>query len=108
MAETEIVIYQEAPDDVPLLDWLDQLPMDAINKCQVEIERLAERGHQLRRPDCEYLQESVYELRAPKRGIQYRILYAFCGKNLVVLTHGFTIDSSISKATRVDGPIPYT
>ena len=51
MPETAIRIYQEAEGDVPLLDWLDELSLKARNKCIAKIERLRDRGYELRRPD---------------------------------------------------------
>jgi len=47
-------LYQEANGTVPLLDWLDRLPDKAKDKCTVALGRLAELGHELRRPEAEF------------------------------------------------------
>ena len=61
---TELVFYQEKPTDVPMTDWLDQLPNKALQKCLARLERLELPGHELRRPEADFLTEGIYELRA--------------------------------------------
>ena len=90
MPQTEIRIYQEIDGTVPLLDWLDDLPDKAKDKCVAVISRLADFGNQLRRPDCDYLSDGIYELRARVGNVNYRILYGFAGKQIVLLSHGCT------------------
>ncbi len=97
MAETEVVIYQEKEGQVPLLDWLDDLPVKVQDKCIVLIERLAEIGHELRRPHCDFLEQGIYELRARHGNVNYRILYAFVGRNVVLLSHGFFKERKVPK-----------
>ena len=63
MPKTRVVFYQEDASTVPVLDWLDALPLKALNKCRVRIERLRELGHELRRPEADYLRDGIYELR---------------------------------------------
>ena len=75
---------------MPLLGWLDGLIEKARAKCLVRIERLAELGHELRRPEADYLRDEIYELRARHAGINYRILYFFHGSEAVVVSHGIT------------------
>jgi phage-related protein len=74
---------------VPLDDWIVSLPPKARAKCFVRIERLAMLGHELRRPEADTLRDGIHELRVKHAGINYRILYFFHGKNVIVLTHGF-------------------
>jgi len=61
----------------PLLDWLDVLPQKVQDKCIVRIERLSEQGHELRRPEADYLRDSIHELRIRHLRVNYRILYFF-------------------------------
>jgi hypothetical protein len=63
MPETRVVLYREDDGTVPLLEWLDVLPARAKAKCLVRIERLRELGHDLRRPEADYLRDDIYELR---------------------------------------------
>lgn len=88
MPPNKIVIYQESQDDVPLIDWLHSLPDKVRVKCEAKMERLAELGHELRRPEADYLRDGIYELRIGYEGGNYRILYAFVGHRIALLTHG--------------------
>lgn len=72
----------------PLIIWLDGLPPKAQDKCIVRIERLSEMGHELRRPEADYLRNKIHELRVAFQSIQYRMLYFFSNKQCII-THGF-------------------
>src|SRR5213594_3716532 len=88
MPKTTVVVYQDDPDTVPVLDWLDSLPTKAQDKCLVRIERLRDLGHELRRPDADFLRDGIYELRVRLHRINYRMLYFFHRDTAVVLSHG--------------------
>ena len=90
MPKTDIRIYQDADGTVPLLDWLDSLPDRAKDKCGAVISRLADFGNQLRRPDCDYVSNGIYELRARAGNVNYRVFYSFVGKQIILLSHGCT------------------
>lgn len=87
MPKIDIVLYSEKDGTCPLLEWMDELPPKAQDKCIVKVERLKEMGHELRRPEADYLRDKIYELRAALQGIQYRILYFYHDK-LGVISHG--------------------
>ena len=55
MPRTRVVLYREADGTIPLLDWLDSLPPKVREKCLFRIQRLAELGHELRRPEADLL-----------------------------------------------------
>ena len=88
LPRTKVVLYREDDDTVPLLDWLDTLPPKAKVKCLLKIERLQELGHDLRRPEADYLRDDIYELRVSLQGINYRMLYFFHGNIAAVVSHG--------------------
>ena len=90
MPKTVVVLYRDADGTVPLLDWFQALESKARAKCWVRLERLAELGHELRRPEADFLQDGIYELRAKHSGVNYRMLYFFHGRSIVVITHGFS------------------
>jgi phage-related protein len=52
-------------------------------------------GHELRRPVGDFLRDGIYELRPSYQGVQYRILYFFIGKDVVVLSHGITKENDV-------------
>ncbi len=89
MAQTEVLFFREPKEDsVPLLKWLDELPLKVKAKCAERIDRLGELGHELRRPEADFLRDGIYELRASYQGVHYRMLYFFMGKAVVVVSHG--------------------
>jgi phage-related protein len=90
MSRAELVLYQEEDGTVPLTDWLAGLPDKARIKCRVRLGRLAELGHELRRPEADFLRDEIYELRVGLNHVNYRILYFFHGKEVVVVSHGLT------------------
>ncbi len=89
MPSVEVIVFQEAEGKTPpLVEWLDGLPQKARIKCLVRLKRLEDLGHELRRPEADYLRDGIYELRASHQGVHYRMLYFFHGRSAVVLTHG--------------------
>ena len=51
----------------PVLEWLDELPLKIQDKCAARIKRLMACGHELRRPEADYLRDGIYELRVRYR-----------------------------------------
>ncbi len=88
MPRIEVVFFREIDGTVPLVDWLAELPTGARAKCRVRLDRLEELGHELRRPEAEYLREGIYELRTKYAGVNYRMLYFFHGRTAAVVSHG--------------------
>lgn len=97
MPKTTIRIYKEPGSSAPLFEWLDKVPEKARDKCIARVELLAEYGHELRRPICDYLENAIYELRAKYNNVNYRILYSFAGKDIVLLSHGCTKEQKVPK-----------
>lgn len=95
MAKTKVVFYREKDGTVPVLEWLDTIPLKAQLKCLAKIERLREEGHQLHRPEADLLRDKIYELRASLQGIHYRILYFFHGNLAAVLSHGIIKENCV-------------
>ena len=77
------------------MEWMEQLPDRAYAKGFVRIERLAALGHELRRPEADYLRDGVYELRWAMGLVNYRLLYFFHGREVVVLAHGLTKEGKV-------------
>ena len=88
MARTEVLFYRDPKRQaVPLLQWLDDLPVKVQAKCAGRIDRLGLLGHELRRPESDFLRDGIYELRASHQGVHYRMLYFFAGHAVVVVSH---------------------
>jgi phage-related protein len=95
MPRTIVVFYREDDGTVPLRDWLDRLPAKARIKCLVKVRRLRDAGYELRRPEADYLQEGIYELRVGLQGINYRMLYFFHGASACVVSHGLVKEREV-------------
>jgi hypothetical protein len=82
------------------------------------VQRLAELGHELRRPEADFLRDGIHELRARRGSVEYRILYFFHGKECAVLAEGLSkkgrvpdadVDRALQrKVTFEAGPSKYT
>ena len=80
MSKTKVVFYREEDGTVPVLDWLDGLPDKVKAKCRVRIERLKGLGHELRRPEADYLRDGIYELRVGYRASTIGCYISFMGR----------------------------
>src|SRR5215813_12378734 len=97
MFATAVLFYREG-SRVPVLEWMQKLrrtDKKAFAKCVVRIQRLAEHGHELRRPEADYLRDGIYELRIRKGHVNYRILYFFHGRTVSVVSHGLTKEAAV-------------
>jgi len=95
MPQIEVVLFQEDDKTVPLLEWLNRLPKKARAKCVAALHRLELLGHELRRPEADYLRDDIYELRVRLRSINYRILYFFHGRTAAVVSHGIVKEREV-------------
>src|SRR5262249_1414023 len=68
----------------------------AHRKCRARILQLAELGNDLRRPIADLLRDGIRELRAKVGTVNYRILYFFCGKDVVCLSHGIKKERAVA------------
>jgi phage-related protein len=86
---------------VPVLDWLRELrriDRKGYAKCVARIQRLAELGHELRRPEGDFLRDGIHELRARRGRVHYRMLYFFHGRQVVVLACGLRKEARVPNA----------
>jgi len=84
VSKTRVALYREEDGSCPFIEWFDKLPAKVQDKCYLRLERLREMGHELRRPETDFLRDGIYELRASLGGVHHRILYFFHG----VVSHG--------------------
>jgi hypothetical protein len=107
MPRTAILVYQRSDNVIPIKEWLDDLEDNeprAFAKCLAKILLLAEKGNELRRPNADILRDGIYELRTKVGTVNYRILYFFCGSNIVCLSHGFRKEGVIP-ASEIDDAV---
>lgn len=101
MPPVSVRLFREESGKSSVLDWLRDLrtrDADAYAKCVARVRRLAALGHELRRPEADYLRDGVYELRVRRGRVNYRILYFFHGREVVVLAHGLTKEAEVPRA----------
>ncbi len=101
MPLTTVFFYQDESEHAPVVEWLRNLrrtDRKAYAKCVARIRRLVELGHELRRPEADCLRDGIYELRAKKGRVNYRILYFFHGQNVAILGHAITKEGKIPDA----------
>lgn len=118
-----VVFYQEISGEAPVLEWLDKIERNhagSSTKLRSRIERLAEEGHELRRPTADYLRDRIYELRANYNHQAYRLLYFFHQEKAVLCLgcienedHAREFDRAINQAVEkrncyVQDPNQYT
>lgn len=94
MPQTTVVFFADSDGTCPLLDWLDAQSEKVRLKCIVRIERLAEKGYELRRPEADMLRDEIYELRVRAGHVNYRMLYFF-HEGRATVTHGLTKEDQV-------------
>lgn len=101
MPRTQVCFFKSRDGEVPARDWLHRLQRtdrSAFAKCVARIRLLAEHGHELRRPVADFLRDGIHELRVRAGRVNYRILYFFHGREVVVLAQGLTKESAVPDA----------
>jgi phage-related protein len=101
MPSTRVVFYQEKEGDAPIVEWLKDLRQTNAKvflKCRAAIARLALLGHELRRPETDYLGDGVHELRVRFGSVNYRLLYFFHGQTVSVIAHCLTKEAAVPLA----------
>ena len=98
MPITQVIYFQNRDGKAPVRDWLSELKaqdVEAFAKCVARIGLLQASGHELRRPIADILTEGIYELRASKGRVNYRILYFFHGRNVAILANACTKEGEV-------------
>lgn len=98
MPETSIRYFRDDDGTSPFLDWLTTLQSHnakAFEKCLFILDLLQRFGRELRRPHADSLRDGVYELRTRVGRVNYRILYGFVGKDVVLVSHGLTKEKNV-------------
>ncbi len=98
MPPVEVYFFQDEKGRSPVVEWLRELratDRKGFAKCVARIRRLAQAGYELRRPEAAPLRNGIYELRAWSGRVNYRLLYFFHGRNVVVLAHALTKEDEV-------------
>ena len=93
MAEYKLLFYETVDERCPSKEFLRDLPIKDAGKIARWLGLLERQGPQLLRPYADIVQGKIRELRVQLGGMQYRLLYFFWDRH-VVITHGFVKKTS--------------
>lgn len=103
-----IEFYQHSNGRIPFREFIDNLnEVSELPNVRNALDQLAEHGHNLRRPQVEYLQDNIYELRVKTIHGQIRCLYFFYDRTTIIVTHGFHKKSSSVPKTEKQRAMEY-
>lgn len=88
MGEYEVLFYEDRDGGCPTDEFLAGLPVKVQAKVSKWMEMLSRYGPNLPRPYADSVRDKIRELRLGFGGMQYRFLYFFHGR-MIVVTHGF-------------------
>lgn len=86
--EYKVIFYCKDDGESPVDDFLNRLPENVRGKIFRWIAELETRGPSLPRPFADVVRGKIRELRIKFGSNQYRFLYFFAGKS-IVMSHGF-------------------
>jgi phage-related protein len=84
-----IIYYEKVDGHSPVYDFLEALSEKEKAKAFNWIAMLEQQGPQLPRPYADILEDGIHELRIKLTGDQVRVLYFFCYRDFIILTHCF-------------------
>jgi len=84
-----ILYYTAENGDCPVENFINIRSISNQAKIFNWIEQLEIKGPNLPRPYADLLEDGIHELRMKLSGDQVRILYFFCYKEYIILTHAF-------------------
>ncbi|MFH0977002.1 MAG: type II toxin-antitoxin system RelE/ParE family toxin [Spirochaetota bacterium] len=84
-----IIYYETAKEECPIEDFINSRSIKNRAKIFSWLEQLEAHGPNLPRPYADLLEDGVHELRIKLSGDQVRIIYFFCYKDFIILTHSF-------------------
>jgi len=97
-----VVHYETEEGDCPIAEFLDGLTRKERAKVLAQIDLLEEKGPNLHRPYADLLRDRIHELRVRMSPSGYRVLYFFCHRTDIVLTHGFRKQTARVPKAQID------
>jgi hypothetical protein len=96
-----VLYYQTEHGVCEIREFFNSRKLEERQKIGAWISLLEEKGPQVPRPYADLLKDGIHELRIKLTGNQVRVLYFFCFRDMVVLTHGFTKTSAQVPADQI-------
>jgi hypothetical protein len=106
-ARWHLVYYENEQEQCFVQDFIDSRTRAEQAKIMALLSVLEEKGPNLPRPYADLLQGGIHELRVRGSGQQVRILYFFCYRSYIVLTHAFTKSSARVPTREITKAIQY-
>ena len=94
MSFWRIHYYQDKKGRSSTREFLEGLKVNERAKAFAWISQLEAEGPNLPRPYADLLEDGIHELRVRLSGSQVRVLYFFCYREFIVLTHAFVKTTS--------------
>ena len=88
-ADWRVLYYETAEGTCPIREFVDSRKAREQAKALALIAYLQDQGPTLTRPYADLLEDGIHELRIKLSGNQFRVLYFFCFREFIVLTHAF-------------------
>jgi hypothetical protein len=85
----KVIYYETEKCECYVQDFISSKSINNRVKIYALISFLEEKGPNLPRPYADFLIDGIHELRIKLSGNQIRILYFFCYKKYIILTHHF-------------------
>ena len=85
----KIIYYEDENSNSEIYEFIENLRINEQAKLSGWLSVLQEKGPELPRPYSDLLEDGIHELRIKLKGNQVRILYFFCFKEYIILTHSF-------------------
>ncbi|MFH1674903.1 MAG: type II toxin-antitoxin system RelE/ParE family toxin [Pseudomonadota bacterium] len=96
-----VIFYRSASGRCPIEEFVEDLPVEDAKEVIASIAALRELGNKARRPLADYLEDGIYELRARRLKKQFRVLYTFAGRQIILLLTGFVKKSKAVPAPKI-------
>lgn len=89
MSKWNILYYETKDNKCPVEKFIESRSINNKAKILSLLAILEEKGPTLPRPYADFLKDGIHELRITLSGDQIRILYFFCYREFIILTHAF-------------------
>ncbi len=101
MKKWHVIYYESEQGNCPIEKFIISRKQSNKAKTLSLISFLEEKGPNLPRPYADLLEDGIHELRIKLSGDQIRILYFFCYKEFIILTHAFTKNTNKVPASEI-------
>jgi phage-related protein len=97
-----IVYYETAKEECPVEDFINSRSIKNRAKILNWLEQLEAQGPNLPRSYADLIEDGIHELRIKLSGEQIRIIYFFCYREFIILTHAFRKNTDKVPKTEIE------